>query len=147
VERLGEAEFAMLAAANQVRSKTLEGPIESSRFFVRDDSEIEVEVTKATRKALAKGDPNGFHHLEAVAPILNGVSEWSVPSLEAAVTAYVDEHAGGKLGKVAQPIRIAVSGGPVSPAIFETLAILGKESVLRRIERCLAARDKFSEGA
>jgi glutamyl-tRNA synthetase len=54
------------------------------------------------------------------------------------VRAYADEHAGGKLGKVAQPLRIAVSGGTVSPAIFETLAILRREPVLRRIERCLA---------
>ena len=39
-----------------------------------------------------------------------------------------------------QPLRIAVSGGTVSPAIFDTLAILGRTSVLNRIDRCLAAR-------
>ena len=51
--------------------------------------------------------------------------------------AYADEAADGKLGKVAQPLRIAVSGGTVSPAIFETLAIIGQAAVLRRIDRCM----------
>ncbi|MHC4589300.1 MAG: hypothetical protein ACYTAQ_08160, partial [Planctomycetota bacterium] len=51
-----------------------------------------------------------------------------------------DEHAGGKLGKVAQPLRIAVTGGTVSPAIFDTLAILGRDPVVARIDRCLALR-------
>ena len=47
------------------------------------------------------------------------------------------------LGKVAQPLRIAVSGTTVSPAIFETLAILGRETVVNRITRCLACRQQF----
>jgi len=45
------------------------------------------------------------------------------------------------LGKVTQPLRIAVSGGTVSPPIFDTLAILGKDSTLNRIRRCI---DTFS---
>ena len=40
----------------------------------------------------------------------------------------------------AQPLRIAVTGGTISPAIFETLAILGQDSTLNRIDRCLANR-------
>ena len=57
------------------------------------------------------------------------------------MTAFADERAGGKLGKVAQPLRVAVTGGTVSPAIFETLVILGRDSVVNRIERCLALRE------
>ena len=49
----------------------------------------------------------------------------------------------GNLGKVAQPIRVAVSGGPVSPPIYDTLVILGRDASLRRMERCLAARDSL----
>jgi glutamyl-tRNA synthetase len=48
------------------------------------------------------------------------------------------QHTEGNLGKVAQPLRIAVSGGTVSPPIFDTLAILGRESTLSRIRRCVA---------
>jgi len=44
------------------------------------------------------------------------------------------------MGKVAQPIRVAVSGSTVSPPIGETLAMLGKEKSLKRIRQCLARR-------
>ena len=60
------------------------------------------------------------------------------------MTAWAEEHAEGSLGQVAQPLRIAVTGGVVSPSIFHTLAILGRESVLKRIARCLAHRDQLS---
>ncbi|MGZ5342922.1 MAG: hypothetical protein ACXWEK_07795, partial [Solirubrobacterales bacterium] len=40
-------------------------------------------------------------------------------------------------GKVYQPIRVAISGGTVSPGIFESLAVLGRERSLERIERAL----------
>jgi len=39
-----------------------------------------------------------------------------------------------KLGKVAQPIRVALTGGTVSPGIFEVMDVLGREEVLRRLE-------------
>ncbi len=78
--------------------------------------------------------------MEALRPILDAQSDWSIAALEHCVTSYADQHAGGKLGTVAQPLRIAVSGGTVSPAIFDTLAILGRAKVLNRIGRCLATR-------
>jgi glutamyl-tRNA synthetase len=42
-----------------------------------------------------------------------------------------------QIGQAAQPIRVAVTGSTVSPPIFDTLAILGQASSLRRIDRCL----------
>jgi glutamyl/glutaminyl-tRNA synthetase len=133
--------FDLFARANQARSKTLEDPFTSCRFFIEADDAIEYEDSKAARKALVNGDPNGYAHLDALAPLLAALEDWSVESLERRVTEYADNHAGGKLGKVAQPLRIAVSGGTISPAIFETLAILGRASVLARIGRCLAQRE------
>jgi glutamyl-tRNA synthetase len=144
LERLDDDAFALLAAANHARSKTLETTIASSLFFVRPDEAIEVERTKPVRKALVNGEPCGFDHLEALLPRLESVEAWTVPALEETVTAYAEEAAGGKLGKVAQPLRVAVSGGTVSPAIFETLVILGRDSVLNRVKRCLAAREAIS---
>jgi len=140
LEKLSPEKFEMLARANHERSKTLEDPIKSNRFFILRDDEILYEQSKAVIEALSKGDPNGYAHLEALLPILRSLSDWSVPSIEHAVKQYAEEHAEGKLGKVAQPLRIAVSGGVVSPAIFDTLTILGKQSTLNRIERCLARR-------
>jgi glutamyl-tRNA synthetase len=137
VERLDPGQIGRLARANQERSKTLDDSVRSCRFFIEADDAITWERTKAVRKALVNGDPNGLAHLEAVAPRLGTVPSWVVDDIEQTVRGYADEHAEGKLGKVAQPLRIAVSGGTVSPAIFDTLAILGRDSVLRRIERCV----------
>ena len=44
------------------------------------------------------------------------------------------------MGKVAQPIRVAVTGRAVSPGIAETLLMLGRDGTLARIDRCLAQR-------
>lgn len=139
LEKLGDGKLSLFAAANHARSKTLDDPFRDGRFFVIGDDEVVYEQSKAVRKALG-GDPSGCARLEALVPILQNLTEWSGPALEEAVTRYADEHAGGKLGKVAQPLRIAVSGGPVSPAIFDTLVILGREATLNRIRRCLAER-------
>ena len=46
------------------------------------------------------------------------------------------------MGKVAQPIRVAVTGKTISPPIYETLEILGRDKTLSRIDRCLAMRSQ-----
>ena len=142
LDMLGNEKFALFAAANQQRSKTLDDPVRSGRFFVIGDEEVAYEHSKAVTKALTHGDPNGYAHLKAVEPLLKELPHWTIKRLEETLTQYANEHAGGKLGKVAQPLRIAVSGGPVSPTIFDTLAILGRESVINRIRRCLAMRER-----
>ena len=137
LEKLTDEQFEALAAANQARSKTLDDQVRSSRFFILSDDEIVYQDSKPVRKALCNGDPNGYTHLENVLPALTELGAWTSPDIEQVVTAYAESHAEGKLGKVAQPLRIAVSGGTVSPAIFDTLTILGRESVTNRIRRCL----------
>ena len=61
--------------------------------------------------------------------------------MESLIESWAEAHAEGNLGKVAQPIRVAVSGGPVSPPIYDTLVILGKDASIRRMERCLSHRE------
>ncbi len=141
-EQLSDEQFDMLAAANQSRSKTLEDTVRSSEFFIKPDNAIEYEQTKAVRKALCNGDPNGYDHLASMKPLLADLTDWTKDAIEQVIDNYAQERADGKLGKVAQPLRIAVSGTTVSPAIFETLAILGRESVVNRISRCLANREQ-----
>ena len=63
---------------------------------------------------------------------LSAVSDWSMAPLEAAVRAYGDAK-GLKLGKLAQPLRAALTGSGVSPPIFDVLAVLGREEALGRI--------------
>jgi glutamyl-tRNA synthetase len=90
---------------------------------------------KSVEKVLAKG---GFDVLAELLPRL-AAADWTEPALTAVINGYCQEKQLG-MGKVAQPIRVAVTGHTISPAIYETLAILGKDKTLRRIERCLKQR-------
>lgn len=139
LEHMDASTFRLFAAANQERSKTLLDPLASGRFFVEPCEQLSWEPTKAVRKALLNGEPCGYDLLAELAPRLEQ-SEWTPESLEAVVVNLSDERAGGKIGKVAQPVRIAVSGGTISPPIYDTLMILGRDRTLRRIALCLEAR-------
>jgi glutamyl-tRNA synthetase len=143
LEKLDDDAFELLARANHERSKTLDTTVLSGRFFICNDDAVVYETSKAVRKALTNGEPSGYDHLEAIAPVLARLETWTAPALEETIKAYAETHAEGKLGQVAQPLRIAVSGGTISPAIFDTLAILGRDSVLRRIQHCLAQRESL----
>ena len=142
LDRLGTDKLALFAACNHARSKTLEDPYRSCRFLIADDDQIVYEKSKGVRKTLEGGDPPGYAHLEALVGVLGDLGDWTVEGLEASIKQYAHEHAGGKLGKVAQPLRVAVSGGTISPAIFETLVLLGRASTVNRIKRCLSLREE-----
>lgn len=109
---------------------------ESSRFLFLTDEKIEYQPD-AVDKVLRKGDGQGLNVLRELGPVLQAVTDWTAPSLEAAVNRYCKAKGLG-LGKVAQPIRVAVSGGTVSPPIFESLEMLGRERTVARIAACLA---------
>ncbi|MGH8256066.1 MAG: glutamate--tRNA ligase, partial [Steroidobacteraceae bacterium] len=63
--------------------------------------------------------------------------DWSAGGVHEVINA-VAERAGLSLGKVAQPLRVAVSGGAVSPPIDITVALLGRERALARLQRACA---------
>jgi glutamyl-tRNA synthetase len=108
---------------------------EKSRFlFVADDA-LEYSP-EAIEKVLRKNELQGYEALKNVLATLQSVTEWNAAALEEAVKKFC-ETSGLGLGKVAQPIRVAVSGSMVSPPIFETLAFLGRERTLWRVGRCL----------
>ena len=139
MRKLTSAQFDLLASASQPRSKTLDDMFAGNRFLVLGDDAIAIDP-KARAKVLESGTPSGLDHLRAMQAILAGVEQWEAAHLEAAVKAYADRAAAGELGKVAQPLRVALSGGTVSPPIFDTLTILGKTSVLARVGQVLAAQ-------
>ena len=93
---------------------------------------------QAVRKALAKGDGAGYAVLEAVREPLESV-EWTPDAIEAWIRDYCQANGLG-MGKVAQPIRVAVTGTMISPGLGDTLSLLGRENSLVRIERCLRSR-------
>jgi glutamyl/glutaminyl-tRNA synthetase len=141
--KLGDGNFALLMKACQERSKTLDDPFRSNGFLLVADDALAFSDDKNVRKALgigaapADGARSGLDHIRAMRGVLAGLSEWTQPALEAAANAYAAEHAQAKIGAVAQPLRIGVSGGTVSPPIWDTLVLVGRDSALRRIDRCI----------
>jgi glutamyl-tRNA synthetase len=89
-------------------------------------------------KAWAKWmeNPEGAENLRAAREVLGEV-DWDVGSLDARLTALAQQRQ-IKPGQLYQPIRVALSGGTVSPGIFETLAVLGRDESLGRINAALA---------
>ncbi len=81
------------------------------------------------RQILADG---GHAALAALQPVLAGAGDWTAHALEEAVKAHA-EAAGLKLGKLAQPLRAALTGTSTSPGIFDVLEVLGREESLSRI--------------
>lgn len=142
VEAISEEQLTILLGASQVRSKTLDDPFVSNRFLVQDDHEIAWPITKPVRKAMFKGETPGLSRLPALKEVVEGIEPFDAAGIEAALDAYAQSTCDGNLGQVAQPLRVAVTGGPVSPPIHATLAMLGKEATVNRIERCIEALSK-----
>jgi len=93
---------------------------------------------KAVEKVLRKCDGAGFAVLADLRPRL-AEAEWTPQAIQTLLDGYC-QSSGLGMGKVAQPIRVAVTGSTISPPIYDTLAILGREKTLARISRCLATR-------
>ncbi len=116
--------------------RTLRQVDEASRFLFLSNDAIAYDPD-AVEKVLKKNAGQGLSVLKDLLPLLASITDWKAANIEAAVNAYVEQTKLG-LGKVAQPIRVAVSGGTVSPPIFESLELLGKDKTLARIDRCLS---------
>lgn len=84
-------------------------------------------------KAAALLDDAGRAILAAVLPVLSSVGEWKAQPLDAAVRAHAEAN-GLKLGKVAQPLRAALTGRSTSPGVFDVLEVLGREESLARLQ-------------
>jgi glutamyl/glutaminyl-tRNA synthetase len=135
LERLGER-FGVLAQAVQPRAKTFRQALEPAAFAIVEDDAYAFD-DNAVAKALHKGEPTGLAVLGDLRKMLEGLSEFSVASIESAIQSFCEQREMG-MGKAAQPLRVAVTGNTVSPGLGETLASLGRDSVLARIDRCLS---------
>ena len=126
-----EAKLAAVAKAQQERAKTLKEMAQNSLFFFQALKGYDEKAAKKsfTAEALAA--------LSAMRTKLAGLGDWTAGSLHAAINDAAGE-LGLSLGKVAQPIRVAVSGGSVSPPIDVTLEVLGRELTLQRLDAAIA---------
>jgi glutamyl-tRNA synthetase len=113
------------------RSKTLVEMASLARFLVSDRIAYE---TKAAEKHLKR----------EVEPLLVDLHErllalddWSEPALERSFEEVRARHGEPPMGKLAQPVRVAITGGAISPPIFETLAVLGKTRSVGRLAEAI----------
>lgn len=134
-ERFSADDMRILAPAVKQRCKTLRDARSVVGFALVADDAVEFDH-KAVHKVLIKGDKKGLQALKDLRPMIESIDPFTPEGIEAAVSAHA-ESSGLGMGKVAQPIRVAVTGTSVSPPLGQTLAILGKDSVLARIDRCV----------
>jgi glutamyl-tRNA synthetase len=114
----------------QERAKTLVEMAEISAFFYRDFAEYdEVSAKKNLR-------PVAMEPLSLTRKMLAELADWTPENLHQAVI-HVAESLNLKLGKVAQPLRVAIAGRAASPGIDVTLHLVGRDACLRRIDRAL----------
>jgi glutamyl-tRNA synthetase len=119
-----------VANAQRERARTLSEMAHNSLFFFRP---VDSYDDKAARKNLtAETQPM----LQALQLAFQSLSQWDAGSVHDVITT-VAQRFGVALGKVAQPLRVAVSGVAVSPPIDVTVALLGRTITCERIERAL----------
>ncbi len=114
----------------QERASTLVEMADGAAFYYQDDI---VYDEKAQAKFLKPEQKPLFENLVAN---LSPCDQFTEETLESAF-AVIMEQTGLKFGKVAQPLRVALTGGTASPSIYEVLQVLGKERALKRIEKAL----------
>jgi glutamyl-tRNA synthetase len=88
---------------------------------------------KAARKALK---PGSIEALQLLLAYLGELENWDAESIHAVVERITGELDVG-MGKVGQPLRVAVTGGSFSPPIDQTLELLGKDTSISRIKRAI----------
>ena len=115
--------------------RTFPDVITKAGFLFVPDEAIEYDA-KAVKKVLAKNDGEGYAMLRELSGRLRDLSDWTPDAIETTLSDLCNEK-DVKLGKVAQPIRVAVSGTTISPSIHDTLVMLGRERTLARIKRCI----------
>ncbi len=110
------------------RARTLIELAQSMKYYLVD----EVEIDQKARDKVLK--PEAIKLLAELKDALAAVAEFNVAEIEKAFAGIVEKN-GIKLGNLAQPARVAITGGTASPGIFEVFEIVGKEKVLRRLEK------------
>ena len=125
--------------AQQERAKSLVEMAEISAFFYKEFDEFEPNAAKKHLRPVA------LEPLQRMREALASQQDWSPAALHQAVTD-VSESLELKMGKVAQPLRVAVVGRAASPGIDVTLHLVGREACLRRIDRALDYINQRTEG-
>ncbi len=117
--------------AQSERCKTLKEMAEKSQYFYVDITEYDEKVAKK-HLTQALVEP-----LTSIKNELATLTEWTQTAIHDVLHKVVDQYQ-LKFGKIAQPLRVAMTGNTVSPSIDITLLLIGKDRVIKRIERAIA---------
>jgi glutamyl-tRNA synthetase len=115
----------------QDRAKTLVELADQLACFIREDVDID---PKAAAKHLANANTDALRELR---DRLSGLAEWNAAAIETLFKEICERHQIG-LGKLAQPMRVALTGGTASPGIFDVVELVGRERCAARLDRALA---------
>ncbi len=147
---IAEAVLPFLREAG-VAGATVDAKLEKAVMGFRERSKSLVEMAAKVKPYYTSGvkleadaaakhlTADGKAMLGKVRDILKGIgpAEWKAPALDPVVKTVADA-TGAKMGAIAQPLRVAITGGTVSPGIGDTLELLGRDEAMRRIESALS---------
>jgi glutamyl-tRNA synthetase len=141
--RIGvQADVALLERAMpqlKLRAKSLDELADGAAFLFK------TRPLSLDEKAEALLDAQGRDRLARVSKALHGENRWTIEVLEATTKALAEELGLG-LGKLAQPMRAALTGTTTSPGIFDVLVLLGRDEALARIDAQAAPRSAEPAG-
>lgn len=125
--RLGDVEFAVAAGLVQTRIVVL-GEAWTLLKFLNDD-----EYTIDPKAAAKELGPDAGPVLDAAAAALDGLTDWTAVGIETVLKGALVEGLGLKPRKAFGPIRVAATGASISPPLFESLELLGRDRSLQRL--------------
>ncbi len=114
----------------QERARTLIELASSLKYYISE----QVEIDKKAAEKFLKQENIGL--LSELRDMLLPLEAFFASDIEKAFMAVVEKH-GLKMGNLAQPVRVVLTGSTASPGIFEVMEILGKEKVLKRLSRVI----------
>ena len=120
-------EIARVVPCLNERSKTLLEMAEKSAFFFKQ----QVEFDEKARNKFLTDEAKPL--IEKIITELAALESYSLENIESLFKKIVEEE-GMKLGKLAQPVRVALTGATVSPGIYDVILLLGKEETLKRLK-------------
>jgi glutamyl-tRNA synthetase len=124
---LDDAQFALAAGLVQTRIVVLGDAWDLLKFL--NDDEYAIDPKAAAKELGTDAGPV----LDAAAGALDGVAEWTAAAIEAALKGALVEDLGLKPRKAFGPIRVAATGASVSPPLFESLELLGRQRSVQRL--------------
>lgn len=112
------------------RVRTLVELANSLKYYILEY----VEIDPVAKEKFLK--PENIRHLSELKEILAGLTDFTAANIERVFHSFAEKH-GLKLGSIAQPVRVAITGGAASPGLFDVLEIVGKDKVMKRLSKVI----------